>query len=51
MFKNFVKNLWNKIQNKKVKKIKKFSWLPALPQEQKSYVFGGITPKPKIGIL
>jgi hypothetical protein len=39
MFKNFVKNLWKKIQPKKVKN-KKFLWLPELPQEQKRFVFG-----------
>jgi hypothetical protein len=43
--------IYEKKSNPKKFKNKKFFWLLDLPQEQKSNVFWGITPKPKIGIL
>jgi hypothetical protein len=50
MFKNFVKNLFKKIQSKKfIKKIK--TWLPEVIHMTKIICFWGITVSPKIGIL
>jgi hypothetical protein len=39
MIKNFVKNLWKKIQPKKVEKYKVF-WLPELPKLQNNFFLG-----------
>jgi hypothetical protein len=50
MFKNFVKNLWKKFQPEKVKKLKVFL-AAQIARRTKEFCFGGITPKPKIGIL
>jgi hypothetical protein len=50
MFKNFVKNLWKKIQPKKAIKKRVFLAARAAPRT-KEFCFWGITPKSKIGIL
>jgi hypothetical protein len=50
MFKNFVKNLWKKIQPKKAKTLKVFLAARAAPRT-KEFCLWGITPKPKIKIL